>query len=145
MDLTERLRASDDDRPPAALLAAARAAYSWRTVDVDLSRPSYDSLLDEALTPTRGEQDARLLRYAVGEVTLDLEVTADGERRIVVGQVTPAQTADVTVRHGGAEETSVATDALGRFALHGVRSGPLSVRCFVPSQPGPLYTEWVLV
>lgn len=143
--LTARLQETDDDPAPAALLAAARAAYSWRTVDTDLRRPSYDSLLDEALSPTRGGQDARLLRFEAGDVALDLEVALDGDGRTLVGQVSPAAAAEVTVRHGGAEETTVTTDELGRFALDGVRRGPLSVRCQVWEPRVELYTDWLLI
>ncbi|MDX6198187.1 MAG: hypothetical protein QOJ79_1338 [Actinomycetota bacterium] len=144
-DLTAELRAMDDDPPPAALLAAARAAFSWRTLDTDLCRPSYDSLLDEGLTAVRGEQSSRLLRFATADVALDVEVTADGDGRTLVGQVTPAEPSDLTVRHGGADEMSVSTDTLGRFVVEGLRGGPLSMRCVVPSQNSSLFTDWVLV
>ena len=140
VDLTSQLQTTNDDAPPAGLLAAARAAFSWRTLDTDLCRPSYDSLLDETLSPVRGGQDARLLHFESGTIALDLEVTTEGDGRTLVGQVTPATTTELTVRHGGAVETAVTSDGLGRFVLEGVRSGPLSIRC------GPaLYTDWVLI
>lgn len=144
VDLTERLRATDADPPPAELLAAARAAYSWRTLDTDLCRPAYDSLLDEALTPVRGELTARLLRFEAGDVTLDLEVNPEGDARTLVGQVTPPQATELTVRHGVSEETSVTSDGLGRFVVDDVRRGPMSVRVALASR-SPLHTDWVLV
>jgi len=144
-DLAARLRGSDDDPPPAGLLAAARAAYSWRTLDTDLCAPSYDSLLDEALSAVRGEQDARLLTFATEEVSVDLEVSADGRTRALVGQVTPAGPAEVTIRHGGAAETTATTDELGRFAVGGLLPGAFSMRCFVPSAGRAVHTDWVLI
>jgi hypothetical protein len=143
-DLTARLQATNQDQPPAGLLAAARAAFSWRTLDTDLCRPSYDSLLDEALSPVRGGQDARLLRFELGDLALDLEVTPEGEGRTLVGQVTPPGPTELTVRHGGAVETTVGSDELGRFVLDGVRPGPLSVRCATAGD-ATLYTDWVLI
>jgi hypothetical protein len=145
VDLTDKLRALDDDPPPAALLAAARAAFSWRTVDSDLCRPSYDSLLDEALTPTRGDHDSRLLRFELTDVALDVEVATEGSSRTLVGQLMPAVAAELTVRHGGEVETSVRADDLGRFVLDDVRPGPLSIRCVVDGQPTAAHTDWVLI
>jgi len=144
-DLTGRLRAMDDDPPPATLLAAARAAFSWRTVDTDLCRPAYDSLLDEALTPMRGGQDARLLRFEFDDVTIDVEVDSEADGRTLVGQLTPALAAELTVRHGGAAETSATSDELGRFVVAGIRPGPLSIRCVVASNDTALHTDWVLI
>jgi hypothetical protein len=145
LDLTGRLRATDDDPPPAALLAAARAAFSWRTVDTDLCRPSYDSLLDESLTPTRGGQDARLLRFEFDDLALDVEVTTEAGSRTLVGQLTPGRSAELTVRHGGEAETIVRSDELGRFDVAGVRPGPLSIRCVVTDVETPVHTDWVLI
>ena len=143
VDLTSRLQASNDDDPPEALLAAARAAFSWRTADSELSRPAYDSLLDEALTPVRGGPDARLLRFELGDLALDLEVTAEVERRSLVGQLTPARQCELTLRHGGAQETSVTSDDLGRFACDDLLSGPFSLRC--TTNDVVLTTDWVLI
>ena len=144
LDLTARLQSTNDDDPPAGLLAAARAAFSWRTLDTALCRPSYDSLLDEPLSPVRGAQDARLLRFESDDVVLDVEVTVSGDARTLVGQITPPGAAELTVRHGGEVETQLAADGLGRFVLESVRSGPLSIRCVRPDA-GTLYTDWVLV
>ena len=144
-DVTARLQATNDDLPPAGLLEAARAAFSWRTLDTSLCRPSYDSLLDEGMAPVRGSQDARLLRFELGELALDLEISVAGDGRRLVGQLTPPASSEVTVRHGGEVETSVTSDALGRFVLDGVRSGPLSIRCGPPADAAALSTDWVLI
>lgn len=145
-DLVRQLQASHDDPPPEALLAAARAAYSWRTLDTDLCRPSYDSLLDDSLSSTRGgAAESRLLRFSAGEVALDVEVTVDGDGRGLVGQVTPAARAEITVRQGTGEELSVRTDELGRFVVDGVSRGPVSIHCAVSSPAASLYTDWLLV
>ena len=143
-DLPARLQATNDDLPPDALLAAARAAYSWRTLDVELCRPAYDSLLDEALTPVRGGDDARLLRFEAGGLAVDVEVSAEGEDRSVVGQLTPPAAAEVTLRHGGAHETTVQSDEAGRFVADGLRGGPFSLRCVVPGADA-VHSDWILI
>lgn len=144
-ELAAQLRRTQDDAPPTGLLAAARAAYSWRTVDTDLCAPSYDSLLDEALTAVRGVQDARLLSFTGDQLAVDVEVSAEGATRELVGQVTPAGPAEVTIRHGGAVEITTEADELGRFHAVGLRSGPLSMRCFVPTTAHTMHTDWVLI
>lgn len=145
-DLAARLRTTSDDPPPEALLAAARAAYSWRTVDADLCRPSYDSLLDESLTSTRGGAgESRLVRFAGAGLALDVEVSADGDARALVGQLTPAGTADITVRQGDGSELTTVADDLGRFVVDGMHTGPLSLRCAPAGSEATLYTDWLLV
>ena len=143
-DLTARLQATNADPPPDALLAAARAAYSWRSLDTDLCRPAYDSLLDESLTATRGRHDARMLRFTNDDLSIDLEITTDDDARSLVGQVTPPAVTELTIRHGGAHESVLTSDALGRFLLDGASAGPLSVRCRT-SQETTLTTDWVLI
>jgi hypothetical protein len=149
-DLARQLQATHDDPPPDALLAAARAAYSWRTLDTDLCRPSYDSLLDDSLSSTRGGAgESRLLRFSGEDVALDVEVTIDGDGRGLVGQVTPPARAEITLRQGTGDELSVVTDDLGRFVLDGVRHGPVSIRCSLSVHGHrantSLYTDWLLV
>jgi hypothetical protein len=100
-------------------------------------------LLDEGLASVRGEEDARLLSFASGALALDLEVSGSGERRSVVGQLTPPGPARVTLRHGGAVEIDVDADDLGRFVADDLRAGPLSLRA--TTAEGVLRTEWVMV
>jgi hypothetical protein len=139
-----RLRDADDDPPPDALLAAARSAYSWRTAEGQLTPASYDSLLDEALTAVRSGAGARLLSFGDDELAVDVEVSGHGATRSLLGQLSPATAAEVTVRHGGAEEATVTADALGRFVVE-AKPGPLSIRCAVAGSGLVLHTDWVLV
>ena len=141
-ELLDQLRAHQADPAPASLLAAAKAAYSWRTDD-PLAAPSYDSLLDESLSSVRGEQESRLLSFSSSGLTLDLEVAGDGQARRLVGQLDPAQPADVVARHGGGQSVEAAADEWGRFVVERVDAGPLSLR--VTSGERVLHTEWVLV
>lgn len=142
--LTRKLREAADDPPPESLLAAARAAYSWRTVEGELTPAGYDSLLDEGLTSVRSGGDARLLSFGDDTVALDLEVTSSGALRTLLGQLTPAVAARVTIRHGGAHEVTVSTDVLGRFHRGDLLPGALSLRCEFEGQ-ATLHTDWVLV
>lgn len=144
-DLTQRLQEAHDDPPPESLLAAARAAYSWRTPEGQLIPPSYDSLLDEALTSVRSGGGARLLSFGDDELALDVEVSTSGTARSLLGQLSPPAPTQITIRHGGAEEVSVTADDLGRFEVGSLRPGPMSIRCTVAGSAQSLHTDWVLV
>ena len=143
--LTRRLREAADDPPPESLLTAARAAFSWRSPDGPLTPASYDSLLDEGLTSVRSGGGPRLLSFGDDGLAMDVEVSTSGDTRSMLGQLSPAVAAQVTVRQDGAQETTVTADALGRFALAALKPGPLSLRCAVPGSDRILLTDWVLV
>ena len=144
-DLTQQLRQNAADPPPESLLAAARAAYSWRTPEGQLVPSSYDSLLDESLTSVRSGAGARLLSFGDDDLALDVEVSTTGATRSVLGQLSPPGPVEVTIRHGGAVESTVTADDLGRFEVGDLRPGPLSIRCNVLGTDANLYTDWVLV
>lgn len=143
--LRQRLRELDDDLPAAALLTAARAAYSWRTPEGQTTPTSYDSLFDEGLATVRSTAGPRLLSFAGGGLELDLEVSVHGSERRLLGQLSPAVRVRVSIRHGGVREVSVEPDELGHFAVDGLLPGPLSVRCDEVAGERGIVTGWVLV
>ncbi|HWB71196.1 MAG TPA: hypothetical protein VG452_03185, partial [Egibacteraceae bacterium] len=112
--LTElRALAGRVDPPPAELLAAARASYTWRTVDAELAELAeltYDSMLDDpALAGVRGAGQRRLLAFEASALAVEVEVAAVGERRRLVGQLTPPAWAELDIRHAEGS-SSVRTD-----------------------------------
>jgi hypothetical protein len=142
---------SDDDELMAALAEAmaeadavtdrrreaARAAFSWRSIDVELMELMHDSAL-EAGAAVRGAGDpGRLLSFGRGSLTVELEVGAGA----VGGQVLPAQAATVTLQQAGAEDRTVAADGAGFFRIEEVGSG--SVRFVVTTSEATLTTAWV--
>jgi hypothetical protein len=142
---------SDDDALTAALKEAvaeadavsdrrreaARAAFTWRSVDAELMELLHDSAL-EAGAAVRGPADpGRLLSFGGGSLTIELEVGAGA----VTGQVLPAQAATVTLQRTGAEDRTVAADAAGFFRIDEVGSGP--VRFVVTTSEQTLTTAWV--
>lgn len=133
------------DPPPALLGEFARAALGWRTIDAELAELSYDSAVDESLAgAVRGATRApRLLTFDVGEVTVEVEVTAQGAGRSLAGQVVPMQSTVIEVRHS-AGSTTVDTDELGRFAVEGLPAGPMSLRCRLADGGGVrvVQTDW---
>lgn len=138
-----REAASRIDPVPASVREAAVAAFSWRTVDAELARLVYDSVLDErALEGVRGDGGPRLVTFEGSGVTVEVEVAPQGRLRRLVGQLVPPGAATVHVHHASRVSTAEA-DELGRFAVEEVLAGPVRISC--QAQPaGPrIDTEWV--
>jgi hypothetical protein len=81
-----------------------------------------------------GPDTPRMLSFGSGDTVLDIEVAvADGEVHLI-GQVSRAVAAPLSVRHRDGTWTG-STDAVGRFAVAGLPSGPLRV-CWGPDPAG---------
>jgi hypothetical protein len=145
-----RLRriAARADPVPAALLSAARAAFSLRELDVRVAELVRDSAVDASATAVRGS-GARLLSFEAlssqaGDAVIECEVTARGARRDLVGQLVGAVAAAVQVQLAGAEAVDAGVDEHGRFAVSGLPAGLLRLRC--PLAGGStLMTSWTAV
>ncbi len=124
-DLAERT-----DPVPEAVLCAARAVLDWRRADAELAELVAEggSALVRGLAQA-GRAGARLLTFRAGEVEIELEVavTGAGERRRVTGQLVPGQATTVEALHAYGLARAEA-DALGRFALPDLPSGPARLR-----------------
>ena len=115
------------DPVPASAIAAARSAIAWRTMDRELAE-----LIDEApdvrAAGVRSTDTPTLLTFESPHLAVEIEVRSAGAGRSLLGQVVPAQVADVEVRHQGGT-LSVTADEAGRFAAGPLAAGPASVRC----------------
>ena len=148
-DLEDELRgvlARLDPVPP-GLVEAGVGAFAWRTIDADLAELVFDSLVDQdEAALVRGDQAGRLLSFRAGTLTIEVEVTATGPSRRLMGQLMPPQRGDVDIRHGDST-TTVEADELGRFSAGPLPAGPVSLRCrpgSAPDQP-PIVTEWISI
>jgi hypothetical protein len=142
--LVEVLRRAlaEADEVPSEVLAAARAAWTWRTIDAELAALVHDSTLDDQeLAGVRGAATVRALSFTVGEHFLELEVAEDGDRRSIVGQVMPAQAGLILEGADGRPPTELAVDALGRFSATRLAPGLVRLR----AADGALVTEWVAI
>src|SRR5262249_18141563 len=92
----------------------------------------YDSLLDfDGASVVRGPAGQRLVSFAVGGMTIDVEVTSTGTGRTVMGQIVPPQRATVDIRHPR-DMVTVEADDLGRFRSGPLPPGPASLRLHPP-------------
>jgi hypothetical protein len=146
-ELEEELRrlAASRDPVPAQLHQAAVDAFLWRDIDAEIAELVYDSLLDtDAASLVRGPADQRLVSFAAGGMTIDLEVTSAGPGRTVMGQITPPRRATVDIRHPQ-DTVTVEADDLGRFRSGPLPRGPASLRLRPPPDAaGPaVITDWI--
>jgi hypothetical protein len=124
---------------------AARAAFTWRTVDEELAALLHDSALD-AGAAVRSSAGGGPRSLSFGRSGLSLEVEVDGDRVLgqVIGEGAAAdatEPATVTLRRPDADDVVVAADASGFFRFSGVGPGPAR---FVVDQAGwSLVTPWV--
>jgi hypothetical protein len=139
-----RRLAADREPVPAELFQAAVEAFSWRDIDAEIAELVYDSLLDtDEASLVRGPAGQRLVSFAAGGMTIDVEVTSSGPGRAVMGQIAPPQRATVDIRHGR-DVVTVEADDLGRFRSGPLPPGPVSLRLRPPPGAGAaIVTDWI--
>ena len=148
--LLDALRAAltTTDAVPDEVVAAAKASFTWRTIDAELAELSYDSLLAGELAGTRGEAETRTLSFEFGAVGIEIEIETDGSARRLVGQIAPGVPESIEVHHvSGGEPHMIVPDRHGRFSVAGVERGAVRLLLrFVPGEgPAMLLTEWVTI
>ena len=122
------------------MLDAAKAAFTWRTVDTELEllALAYDSALhDEALVRGAALAGPRVLIFEGESISLGVEVGT----QVLTGQLVPAQPGHVTLMtpHGWVGETE--GDDAGFFLLARPSPGPVRLRCHTADSE--LITDWV--
>ena len=126
------------DPVPISVTEAGKSALTWLTIDAELAELVFDSARDE-LVGVRSETLAeRQLTFQ--SPTVEIEIMLVGDTRHLVGQLVPAQDAEVTLITELAS-TDVTTDNLGRFDFNGVEHG--RIRLQVRTVGGPsTTTQW---
>ena len=135
------------DPVPPAVIAAAKASFTWRTIDSELAElvtDSANSLSVGAGAGVRGESAPRLLTFEASGLSVEVEVAESGTSRHLVGQLVPMPAAEVVVRwHTGS--TSTTADDLGRFVVSDVPAGLVSLAVRRSKDASPVVTSWVSV
>jgi hypothetical protein len=135
------------DPLPERLDDAARAAFTWRTIDAELAELMQDSAeVDEAALALRGAATGpRLLSFESPRLAIEAEVTVLGPReRRLAGQIVPPVAASLTLEQGGVRLTAQA-DELGRFAFDRVGAGPVRLRAALPDGGMEVATPWTSI
>jgi hypothetical protein len=113
---------------------AARAAFTWRTIDTELAELLHDSALESAAV--RGDDSARTLSFASGTLTLELEIDGD----VVLGQVVGQAADSVLLQRADTPDRPLDVDPSGFFRVGDVAPGP--VRFVVQAGDWTLTSPW---
>ncbi len=130
------------DPVPPAVLRLAKESLAWRDVDVLLAELVSETRSGE-LAGVRGAEQPELLTFTAGDLTIEVELTVQGDVVALLGQLVPPQPARLRVDHGSGP-TWLQADTLGRFAAADLHRGHLRVTCY-PQQGVPVNTEWTLI
>jgi hypothetical protein len=130
------------DPVPPAVVEAARAAYTWRTIDAELAELTADSAM--AAAGVRSTSAPRLLTFEGAGVEVEVEVAQAGSTRHLSGQLVPVGPAQVTVRWAGGTKEATADD-LGRFAVEGIPAGSVSLVVARAGAQHPIVTSWISI
>jgi hypothetical protein len=123
---------------------AARAAFTWRTVDAELAELLHDSALDAGAAVRSGSEGPRTLSFRRAAVTLEVEVDGDQVLGEVIDEhIEGSGHAAVTLQRPDAEDRTVDADSSGFFRFEDVAPGPVR---FVVSRAGwSLTTPWATI
>ncbi len=125
------------DPMPDAVVEAAKAVFTWRTIDAELAALQFDSATEE-LVGVRSAETVRQLTFAADD--LEIEVTVLSDR--IVGQLVPPQPGEITLRDRSGE-SSAQTDGLGRFTIERIPRGPVRLTCGLADRT--VQTEWTIL
>lgn len=133
---------ADGEAVPEHRREAARAAFTWRSVDEELAELLHDSALDAGAAVRATTDGPRSLAFGRSGLTLEVEVAGDRLLAEVLAEGAAAGgEATVTLQRPGAEDVTVTADAAGFVRFEGV--GPGAVRFVVARGGWSLTTPWV--
>ncbi|MEV7965599.1 hypothetical protein AB0O34_06395 [Sphaerisporangium sp. NPDC088356] len=146
--------AAGADPVPARVSTDARAVYGLRLPGAVTAGPvGVPSSAGTGARPPSGirsdgcpaDGEPRLLRFAAGGVTIDVEITVCDSHIDLAGQVQPApgKGARVEIRTPHVSKIRFPSES-GEFATTGLPHGWLSVVCHRPGNP-PVATRWQCV
>jgi hypothetical protein len=138
--LGRALRAADP--VPEQVVAGARAAWTWRTIDDELAELIFDSAAE--LTGVRSEDTARQLTFRGPDLEIEVMVVDEASRRIV-GQLIPPGSFTVQLLSSDELMREETSDRLGRFSFDAVAPGPVRLAVIDPDGTHIITTEWTLL
>lgn len=123
---------------------AARAAFTWRSVDEELAEILHDSALDAGAAVRSGADAPRALSFGRSGLTLEVEVEGDQVLGEVIAEgnaATENGPATVALVRPDGDKRHTSADAAGFFRFSDVTPGP--VRFVVERGGWTLTTPWV--
>lgn len=128
---------------PPEVIEAAKATFTWRTIDAELAALVFDSATEE-LVGVRSAEATRQMTFRTPGVEIELVVVSETSRRLV-GQLVPPQAAEIELHHED-ETRTVQSDNLGRFTFHDVPAGSIRLTCKLSAEgEAIIQTEWIII
>jgi hypothetical protein len=121
------------------MYAAARAAFTWRTIDQELELLSIADESAQAPALVRGPEEpvSRTLEFTGRTVSIELEIGP----QLIVGQIYPIQAGRLTLLTPEGAETELLADEVGCFTVARPACGPFRLRC-TTAEAGVI-TDWI--
>jgi hypothetical protein len=142
-----RALVSEVDPVPPLVSAAAKAALGWRRLDADLAELLSDSTDAEELALARGAgAPVRSVSFRSEQLTIDIDFHVDGDRRTLLGQLSPPAAVTIEVQRADDAQVIVAeSDSLGRFRAQVAAGRPIRLRVLGGGRgaAGVIETSWV--
>jgi hypothetical protein len=139
------LRSRTEAAPP-GVVAAAVAAFRWRSLVAAVAGLEFDSLVDDddQLARVRGPGGERRLRFVGAGRAIDVALV-DANRGLA-GRVDPPVLGSMVLRRADGTTLSAPVDEHGQFFFEAVRRGPVSLRpAPADGTLGDFETEWVTI
>lgn len=129
---------------PPALVEAAKAAFSWRSVARAIAGLEFDSAVDDDdLARVRDGGPERQLRFRGPGHVIELTVA---NNRTLAGRLDPPFAGTVVLRHPDGATLSAPVNQFGQFFFDTVRRGAVSLRPIPIDHTLPDFeTEWVTI
>lgn len=105
-------------------LELARMAFDWRTLDAELAELVADSALEQTVA-LRAAAIPRLVSFEGRTLSVELEIAAYDDLRVITGRLFPPQEATVEVVRLTGAPLVVETDVDGRFVVE-LEAGPVA-------------------
>jgi hypothetical protein len=97
----------------------------------------FDTRISPGRKGARGNTPGRHLRFVCRDFDIHLKLVISDKENSLIGQITEngraLKTSLITLLFGGKPYARTATDAVGEFYLHQVRTGSAMVEIMVPS------------
>lgn len=119
-----------------SMMRAAKAAFTWRTVDQELERLTIASETS-ADAVLRTWREARLVEFRGESLSLELEI----DDQSIIGQVYPTGSGLITFIPATGSDIDASIDDLGCFTINRAVNGPFRLRCVTTD--GSVVTEWM--
>lgn len=129
------------DPVPDHVVAGARGALTWRTIDAELAELAFDSARD--LAGVRSGDTNRELTFQAPGVEIEIMIVDETSRRLVGQLVPPGPHAIDLVASDGV--TSVDADRLGRFTFDDIDVGPIRLVVYGEERRPLVQTEWIVL